>query len=415
MRFGGVLAALLLTAAPLGAAAPPPKPPANDDCLACHEDPSAKRASGSSVFVDKAAFAASVHGVAGAACVDCHQDLAKTTDFPHPEKVAPVDCATCHASQVADYQKSVHASERGKSKASKAATCTDCHGIHDIRPSKDPASRTNHFNLPTTCLKCHGNLAVVAGAGGPPVNQPALFHDSIHGRALEKSGLKIAPNCATCHGSHAIRDPRKDSESLVYRTRVPATCGSCHEKILAEYGDSIHGTQLAKGNGKVPVCNDCHTAHAISASNDARRLAILRQCGGCHESSLATYRDTYHGQVSAMGFSRIATCADCHTAHEIHPAGDPRSSVGPSNRLSTCQKCHPGASANFARYDPHANTHDKGRNRLLWATALFMKILLAGVFAFFGIHTVLWFPRSVKARVDARRNGRGPAGGEGEG
>ena len=104
-----------------------------------------------------------------------------------------------------------------------------------------------------------------------------------------------------------------------------------------------------------------------------------------------------------MGFSRIATCADCHTAHQIHPAGDARSSVGPANRLKTCQKCHPGATANFARYDPHANTHDKGRSRLLWATALFMRILLAGVFAFFGIHTLLWFPRSVKARVEARR------------
>jgi len=413
MRFGGVFAALLLTAAPLQAAAP--RPPANDDCLACHDDASAKRADGSSIFVDKAAFAASVHGAAGAACVDCHQDLAKTTDFPHPEKLAPVDCAACHPSQVAEYRKSVHATERGKSKTSKAATCTDCHGVHDIRPSADPVSRTNHFNLPATCLRCHGNLAIVASAGGPPANQPALFHDSIHGRALEKSGLKIAPNCATCHGAHAIYDPRTNPESLVFRTKVPSTCGTCHEKILAEYSDSIHGTQLAKGNPKVPVCNDCHTAHAISDSTDARRLAILRQCGGCHESSLATYRDTYHGQVSAMGFSRIATCADCHTAHRIQPAGDPRSSVGGANRLATCQKCHPGATANFSRYDPHANTHDKGRSPLLWATALFMRILLAGVFAFFGIHTVLWFPRSVKARLDAGRKGPGSSGKPGEG
>src|ERR1035437_1676786 len=112
MRFGGVFAALLLTAAPLQAAAPAPKPPANDDCLACHEDPSAKRANGSSVAVDKAAFASSVHGAAGASCVDCHQDLAKTADFPHPEKLAVVDCASCHASEVADYEKSVHADRK---------------------------------------------------------------------------------------------------------------------------------------------------------------------------------------------------------------------------------------------------------------------------------------------------------------
>lgn len=405
MRLGGVLAAFVLTAAPLRASAP--KPPANDDCLSCHEDPSAKRANGSSIFVDKKVFGDSVHGAAGASCVDCHQDLARATDFPHSEKLAPVDCATCHASQVEDYRKSVHARERGKSKASKAATCTDCHGIHDILPSKDAASRTNHFNLPTTCLRCHANIAVVPGAGGPAVNQPALFHDSIHGRALEKSGLKVAPNCANCHGAHAIRDPKTDPKSLVFRSKVPATCGACHEKIVDEYSTSIHGEQLAKGNQKVPVCSDCHTAHAISAGSDARRLAILHQCGGCHERQLKTYRDTYHGQVSAMGFSRVATCADCHTAHRIHPAGDPRSSVAAPTRVTTCQRCHPGVGPSFAKYDPHADTHDRGRSQLLWATSLFMKILLVGVFAFFGIHTVLWFPRSVKARrdTDAKKDG----------
>ena len=29
-----------------------------------------------------------------------------------------------------------------------------------------------------------------------------------------------------------------------------------------------------------------------------------------------------------------------------------------------------------------------------------MKLLLTGVFAFFGIHTLLWLPRSFKARRD---------------
>jgi hypothetical protein len=39
-----------------------------------------------------------------------------------------------------------------------------------------------------------------------------------------------------------------------------------------------------------------------------------------------------------------------------------------------------------------------------------MKYLLIGVFAFFGVHTALWFPRSVKARREAdRRGGNGDA------
>jgi len=409
MGLGGVLAAFLLTAAPLRAAAPPPPPkaPPNEDCLACHEDPSAKRANGSSIFVDNKVFGDSVHGAAGASCVDCHQDLAKTVDFPHPEKLAKPDCSPCHAQQAEDYDKSWHAASRAKSPLSKAAWCADCHGTHDIKPSKDPASRTNHFNLPATCMRCHGDPKVFPRAGGTDGSEPMSFHDSIHGKALEKSGLKIAPNCATCHGYHEIRSPKRDPKSTVARAHVPSTCGTCHSKILDEYATSIHGEQLAKGNARVPVCSDCHSAHAITAVPELRRLQILRECGGCHERQLRTYRDTYHGQVSAMGFSRVATCADCHTAHEIHPAGDARSSVGPAKRLTTCQKCHPGVGASFVKYDPHADTHDRGRSQLLWATSLFMKILLVGVFAFFGIHTVLWFPRSVKARreTDAKKNG----------
>jgi hypothetical protein len=409
MRLGVVLTAFLLSATPLGAAAPTPKAPSNDDCLGCHEDPSAKRANGSSLFVDKKVFAESVHGAAGASCVDCHADLAKA-ELPHPEKLAKPDCSPCHGQQVEDYGKSWHAAARAKSPLSKAAWCADCHGSHDIKPSKDPASRTNHFNLPNTCMRCHGDPKVFPRAGGTDGSEPMSFHDSIHGKALEKSGLKIAPNCATCHGYHEIRSPKHDPKSTVARVHVPSTCGSCHSKILDEYATSIHGEQLAKGNEGVPVCSDCHSAHAISALPEVRRLTILKQCGTCHDSSLKSYRDTYHGQVSELGFAAVATCADCHTAHEIHPAGDVRSSVGPAKRLATCQKCHPGAGPKFAKYDPHANPHDKGRSGILWFTALFMKYLLIGVFAFFGVHTALWFPRSVKARREAdRRGGNGDA------
>jgi hypothetical protein len=411
MRAGSAVAAGVLAASTwIGAAAPPakapPKPPPNDDCLTCHDDPSAKRADGRSISVGKDAFAASVHGAAGAACVDCHADLAKTTDFPHAEKLAPVDCSPCHAAQVADYEKSVHAAAHTKSPGSKAAFCVDCHGSHEIRPSKDPASATNHFNLPATCLKCHGNPAISPKTVEPAENLPARFDDSIHGRALEKSGLKVAPNCATCHGTHDIRRPESDPASAVFRTKVPGTCGSCHSKILGEYDESAHGTALAKGSKKAPVCSDCHTAHGITDAKDVRRLQILKECGTCHGESLRTYRDTYHGQVTALGFSMIATCADCHTPHHVFPTTDPRSTVSAANRVTTCRKCHPGVGANFARYDPHADPEDRSRNPILHFTALFMRWLLVFVFAFFGIHTLLWFPRSVRARREAgRRNG----------
>ena len=73
--------------------------------------------------------------------------------------------------------------------------------------------------------------------------------------------------------------------------------------------------------------------------------------------------------------------------------------------VQTCGKCHPNANANFVKYDPHANKHDRARNPALFYTSKFMSALLFGVFGIFGVHTSLWFTREVKERRTRRRNG----------
>jgi predicted CxxxxCH...CXXCH cytochrome family protein len=394
-----VLGGLLLPAAAA--------PPTNDDCLTCHAD-EVSRADGRKIAPVGPSFAASVHGQAGAACVDCHMDLGKG-ELPHAEKLAKVDCSPCHGAQATQYEKSWHAEERRKSPESKAATCADCHGTHDILPSKDPKSRTNHFNVPATCLACHGNPAIVPTAARvAKTGDPSHFGDSIHGAALQKSGLSVAPNCATCHGSHGIRRPA-DPESKVSREHVPATCGGCHGKILTAFQTGVHYEAMIKGNPKAPVCVNCHSAHEIRTPETvAWKVGVIKECGTCHADLIETYRDTYHGQVTELGFARVATCADCHGSHAIHAPSDPASTVSKQNILSTCRKCHKTATSNFARYDPHADHKNRQRNPLLFYTAKFMKWLLIGVFSFFGVHTLLWLPRSIQARqVHSRRKHRG--------
>ena len=158
--FRAFVATVLLAGLPAAASAgsDAPKPPANDDCLACHGDKDAKRADGTPIFVDQAAFDASKHGPM--ACVDCHQDLANLTEFPHPDKLAKVDCGSCHDTAQAKYTEGVHGVARQGGKTL-AARCTDCHGMHDIKGSDDPASPTHHLNLPATCGKCHGNADII--------------------------------------------------------------------------------------------------------------------------------------------------------------------------------------------------------------------------------------------------------------
>jgi nitrate/TMAO reductase-like tetraheme cytochrome c subunit len=398
-HFGAPAAAPVPIPQKKAAAAPAaPTPPANADCLACHEDDSAARADGRPVVVKPAVFEKSIHGSLG--CVDCHQDLAALTELPHPEKLARVDCATCHTDTVEQYKVSVHAAARSHG-TTVAATCVDCHGTHDILPKSDPQSRTYHLNLAGTCEKCHGNADVIK-KGGIPGDVTKAFEDSIHGRALSKAGLMVAPTCSDCHGAHDIRK-KTDADSRVSLMRVPATCGTCHEGITSKFNAGVHGQMLAKGNLKAPACQTCHSPHSIQrAESTDWQLKVIGQCGTCHLDRIATFRDTFHGQVTTLGSRTVAGCADCHGPHEILPSSDPRSMTAPGNLVATCSKCHQHASASFVQYDPHADKHSRTRSPLLYYTAQFMSLLLLGVFSFFGIHTTLWFHREIQLRRGRR-------------
>lgn len=372
--------------------------PSSDDCLACHDDATLQRADGRALRVEAKPFAESVHGALS--CVNCHGDLA-SAELPHAETLAKVDCATCHDGAVAAYTASIHAEAR-RAGTMVAATCVDCHGVHDIRRGDDPASRTYALNLPGTCGHCHGDPKIIAAGNIRVGDVFSKYQDSIHGRALSRSGLVVSAKCTDCHGSHDVR--RKDDPvSGVHRTHVPATCGKCHEGILAKYASGIHGTRLVDGDTRVPVCSDCHTAHEIPRTDvPGWKLGVLAECGTCHTQSLSTYRDTYHGQVTSLGFERVASCADCHEAHDIHPESDPRSTVSSERRAETCRTCHPSANDRFAAYDPHADKNDRERNpQLYWAT-WFMRVLLGAVFVFFGLHTSLWFQRLLRGEPAPR-------------
>jgi nitrate/TMAO reductase-like tetraheme cytochrome c subunit len=380
-----------------------PAVPANTDCLACHDDDSAARADGRPVVVKAAAFDKSIH--AGLSCVDCHADLAKTTEFPHPENLAKVSCAPCHADAVEQYRLSTHAKARA-SGTTVAATCVDCHGMHDILPKSDPQSRTYHLNVAATCARCHGNADIIA-KGHIPSDVTKAFADSIHGRALSKAGLLVAPTCSDCHGAHAVLNP-KDPNSPVAKGHVPATCGKCHEGIKHQFESGIHGQILARGSDGGPACQTCHTAHGIQRTDvPSWQLAVIGQCGTCHTDRIQTFRDTFHGQVTSLGFRTVAGCADCHDAHEILPASDPRSPIAPANLVKTCGKCHKNATANFVKYDPHANKHDSTHYPVLHLASRTMSILLLGVFGFYGLHTSLWFSKEMRVRRQRRSALRG--------
>ncbi len=386
-----VLASLGLTNGTAAEAIP------NDDCLMCHEGdplPAGKlRGPDDIPALHAATLAGSVH--AGLSCTDCHVSV---TETPHDSPLPPAQCASCHASVVEQYAHSIHGVSHAMG-SSGAATCASCHGTHDIVPVKQLDSPVFKLNLPQTCAKCHSNPGLTAEYRMPNQDGAAQYMESIHGRALLKMGLIVAPSCNDCHGVHDIKRS-VDRGSRTNHAVIARTCGRCHLGVETTYNESVHGQLLAKGDKLGPVCSDCHTAHQIDTPTNTSFKAISDlRCGQCHEDRLLHYRDTYHGKAMALGRPNVApdvaACYDCHGHHDVFRVSDPRSHLAPQNIVATCSKCHPGVNVAFTKYQPHANPLDGQNYPELHAVFMFMTALLIGVFAFFGIHTAFWLFRSI--------------------
>ena len=370
----------------------------NSACLDCHSDKTLSKTNSLgkeiSLFVDEARFVGSVHATNN--CTSCHTDVSDK----HPDDNVPIrspSCASCHELPGKDYSASIHGVSH-KLGASGAANCWDCHGSHNILSAKRADSPVFKLNLPNTCATCHTNTGLTKEYQMKYPEAAAQYLDSIHGRALLKMGLIVAPSCNDCHGVHGIKRA-VDRDSPINAANVAKTCGKCHVKIEQTYNQSVHGQLLAKGDKRGPVCTDCHTAHQVETPQNGHfKMASDKRCGRCHQDRLEHYRDTYHGKAMALGkpnvASDVAACYDCHGHHDVLPASNPSSRLSKANILPTCQQCHPGATAGFTLYKPHANPLDGKNYPVMHITFLCMTTLLVGVFVFFGGHTGAWLFRA---------------------
>ena len=388
---------LLLPAAPLHAL--PAKGEVKENCLDCHGDKDfskdGPKGTPISLFVDAARFGKAVH--ASLKCTDCHAGINEN----HSDGSTPppkVNCGSCHTEESKAYQGSIHGMSRAMG-SSAAAACVDCHGNHYIVPVHQPDSPVYKMNLPVTCAKCHANQGITDEYKMKYPQVGSQYVESIHGQALLKDGLIVAPSCNDCHGVHDIKRS-VDRSSPINHANVAKTCGKCHVTVEATYNKSIHGQLLAKGDPRGPVCIQCHTAHTIEAPTKGHFKANSDMvCGKCHADRLVGYRDTYHGKAMALGKANtardVAACYDCHGYHDVLPVADPNSHLSSGNIVNTCRKCHPDANTSFTKYEPHADPMDPKGNPMLHYVFLAMTSLLIFTFVLFGAHTLLWLFRSV--------------------
>jgi len=372
---------------------------ANEACLGCHGDKDMVKevpnGAPVSLFVDADRFGKAVH--ASLACKSCHADLHK--DHPGDGNPVPkVNCGICHTDESKIYQGSIHGMSRAMG-SSAAANCVDCHGNHYIGHVSRTDSPVYKMNLPVTCGRCHANKNITDEYKMKYPSVGSQYMESIHGQALLKKGLIVAPSCSDCHGVHDIKRS-VDRSSPINHANVAKTCGKCHVTVEAIYEKSIHGQLLAKGDPRGPVCIQCHSAHQIETpggSHFKSRADLI--CGKCHEDRLEHYRDTNHGKAMALGKANtapdVAACYDCHGHHDVLPVSNPDSRLAPGHIVQTCQQCHPKANVSFTKYAPHADPEDRKKYPQLYYVFMGMTGILVGTFLVFGLHTLFWLFRSI--------------------
>ncbi|MEW6236965.1 MAG: cytochrome c3 family protein [Candidatus Omnitrophota bacterium] len=364
-------------------------------CLTCHQDQNLKMEKEGktiSLYTNKEGLDHSAH--ADINCVKCHYDV-HPDRTPVCKEMKPVDCSVCHAEMVNDYRKSSHGMMAAQGNPN-APTCQFCHGTHEVLPKKDQKSPSFPRNIPALCSRCHADgkpAALLVSDKDEHIIQNYTM--SIHGKGLLEGGLMVTAVCTNCHTSHREL-PASDPQSSVNPQKIGETCGVCHLGIYEQFRTSIHSFEANPTDKELPGCSDCHQAHSVKRvdTSDFRSM-IIDQCGRCHMDLTKTYFDTYHGKVSKLGNMTAARCYDCHGSHNIYPVADSRSTLNRSHIVDTCKTCHPSSHRKFTGYLTHATHHDKDRYPALFYSFWFMTALLAGTLTFFGIHTFLWFIRSL--------------------
>jgi hypothetical protein len=384
----------------------------NSNCIGCHKDDSLSKEDSRgrkvSLFVSETEYKGSIH--ASLSCSDCHTQIRDDAHAAGGKAFGRrVECATCHQEAEKEYKRGLHSKLIMKG-TERAAYCQDCHGKHDIRPSKDSKSRTHLSNIAKTCSRCHSDKEFVKqhalGVGPSPGD---LFKGSVHEMTGEVS-------CTSCHGSHNLRS-LIDPLSSIFRSNIPQTCGACHSDITKQFVESIHGVLAARGRSDSPTCTTCHGIHGIKTKVDPdspvneKRIA-LTTCPQCHAAErisreygftkgqqVKSYYDSFHGLSYQGGDTFSANCASCHGVHDIRSSSDPRSMVYKDNLQKTCGACHPGASANFAKGKIHSiasiTGEEFGEKVVGWVRVIYLFLIVAVIGGMIFFNFTDWLRKTI--------------------
>lgn len=150
---------------------------------------------------------------------------------------------------------------------------------------------------------------------------------------LSAQTLPTSEDCRDCHARQ--EDEHLSAPALLYDGDVHSEMGfgclACHGSGGSDALDTGAGFLSSPRRERIPeLCGRCHADGAFMRQfNPALRV-----------DQVSEYWTSVHGLRLRQGDPNVATCVDCHPAHQIRRPSDPESSVHPVKLLETCGRCH---------------------------------------------------------------------------
>lgn len=238
-----------------------------------------------SVHYDVSINCVNCHGGDGTAqkMKDAHSKAKGWIGKPDAKQIVNL-CGTCHANtefikkynpnlstdQLAQYKTSNHGIAVLKNGDHEAATCTSCHGAHDILIARSPKSHVYAAKIVDTCGKCHANKELMK-KHNIEGNEVEAYKKSVHYKAMMVNNDLSAPTCNDCHGNHGATPPGVGS--------VVNVCGTCHVMNQRLFSKSPHKDWEESG---LMGCMECHSNHEIHKPGETMLAKDTGVCLNCH-------------------------------------------------------------------------------------------------------------------------------------
>jgi hypothetical protein len=193
----------------------------------------------------------------------------------------------------------------------------------------------------------------------PPFNQKkfshekiiAIYNDSVHGtRPQDPETLKNAqPYCKYCH-LNPLYTPI--SEKSVPYAQTLRRCYNCHlpQGVIQAYNHITH--RLRKKTTRSPrqivqLCAKCHQDAELMKKLNVSPKVL---------TAVESYNRSIHGQLVKLGSRKAADCISCHASnalHDIYQSDNPKATTNTDNLKQTCKQCHDQTNSWFVRIAVH--------------------------------------------------------------